>query len=141
MELEKLKKIVEDKFEINLKNTNRKRELVYAKKVYCKIAYDLDIKNTFEKIGEQLDLTHATVLRHYNTFSEVYDIHKLAHDQIITEHNLNLKKIYKTENKLIDEIINRVESLNNIQLRNLIDFRIKPFVSYQNKLLDYKNNS
>jgi len=129
MTIKKLKQIFEDKFDVNLKLTNRKRHLMYSKKVFVKLAYDINSKHSFQKIADEIDLTHATVLRHYNTVDEVYDKYKVAHDEIIKDYGFPSQLLfYQENNKVIDQIVSMLKTLEHHQLEDLKNNRIKPFI-------------
>mgnify|MGYP005993807127 CR=1 FL=1 len=49
---------------VEIKNKSRKRDIVYAKKIYCNLAREKGY--TFKAIGEFIGLNHATVVWHNN---------------------------------------------------------------------------
>ena len=118
MDLEQLKTIVESKLSQKMIGYGRNRDVMYCKKLFVKLAYDLDIKNTQAKIGDFLGVTHATVLRHYNTFFEVYDQHKEMHDIIIEEYNLPIIKLNVKKLKNINLLLQKLtdNDLTNIEV-------------------------
>lgn len=118
MTLEQLKTIVESKLSQKMIGYGRNRDVNYCRKLFIKLAYDLDIKNTQARIGDFLGVTHATVLRHYNTFNEVYDQHKEMHDQIIEEYNLPIMKLNTLKLKNINLYLQKLtdDELTDIEL-------------------------
>lgn len=60
---------MEDFYGFDLSEKTRRRENVYAKKVFSKIARDLH--HTWQNIGDAVDCNHATMLHHYNSFHVV----------------------------------------------------------------------
>jgi hypothetical protein len=108
LRLERLKSLVEDIYGFNLSGGGRKREYVYAKKVYAKIA--MDQGHTSASIGRSLNYNHATVLFYYKTFHsvkpsdiEIYEriieIYEKVSD--IKDENLSIKVKAKNGSKLI----------------------------------------
>lgn len=62
LELEKIYNKVKEVTGIDIKTRNRKRQVIYAKKIYCAIARQKG--HTFQSIGDYIGADHATVLWH-----------------------------------------------------------------------------
>jgi hypothetical protein len=92
-ELQRLKTLVEELYGFEISKGGRKREFVYAKKVYSKIARDRG--HTFSSISRSLNHTHATILFYYKTFHSIMDLDVDIYKQII--------KIYKEIPEMKDE--------------------------------------
>jgi predicted transcriptional regulator len=50
-------------------NKSRKRPVIDAKKVYCKIMRDFG--NTYEKIGNEIGIDHSTVVHHCKDYDYI----------------------------------------------------------------------
>ena len=72
MNLETIKKIVENVTNIDITKESRKREIVEARCIYYKIS-KLYTKSSLDKIGELLNKNHATVLHGIKKFDMIYD--------------------------------------------------------------------
>lgn len=68
-ELRMILNLIEDFYGFSLKKSGRRQDLIYARKVYVKIARDRN--HTFQSIGDVLEMNHATILHHYNSFNVV----------------------------------------------------------------------
>jgi hypothetical protein len=93
LELQRLKTLVEEFYGFEISKGGRKREYVYAKKVYSKIARDHG--HTFNSISESLGHTHATILFYYKTFHSIKDFDLNIYGEII--------KVYKEVPELKDK--------------------------------------
>ena len=65
--LKEIRSIVEQEFNLNLKNKTRKQEYVFARAVYYKLCKEIT-KNSYDDIGKTLDKDHATVLHGVRMF-------------------------------------------------------------------------
>ena len=141
MKLETLKKIVNEKAGVNIDSKRRNRHIMYSKKIFIKLAYDISVKNTFQKIADELGLTHATCIKHYNTVDEVYDKYKILHNEIIKENKFNVSLFEVNENtqeikveqsniknKAIRNDFNALYELNDSDVSEFIETRLKPFI-------------
>ena len=61
-----IKSIVEHYFSVNLNTRRRKRHIVDAKKIYCKLCTDLT-GESLTKIARTINKHHATILHHSKT--------------------------------------------------------------------------
>ena len=133
MKIEDLDKLIKKEYNVNLKNKKRNHEHIFVKKLFCKLCYDSSRKNTHQRIGDYLGLTHASVLNNYNTFHVLPEKYKIHHDEIIDTFNLKISKIYKSDSPIISEIIDLIRNLDDVKLTELKDFRIKPFIKLNSK--------
>lgn len=81
-----IKSIVENYFEINLKKKSRKRYLIDARKIYCKLCRDYT-SESLAGIGRQIGKDHATVLHHFKTANDL-----VLNDRMFEQKYLTLKK-------------------------------------------------
>lgn len=127
-----LKNIVNDRFQVDISTKSRKRSIVYPKKVYCYLAYNLDYPLMI--CAEEINLQHDNLIFHKNTIGTVYDFYKTECNNIILWFNLkssilkldNTNKLKKKEE--VSYIINMLHQLNNNQLKTLRETRIEPFI-------------
>ena len=69
IEIEKIKELVESFYKLDLTNKTRKREYVYARKVFYKIC--IDNGYTFASVGESIGFDHCSALHNYKSFHVV----------------------------------------------------------------------
>lgn len=86
-ELIELKGTVNRYFKCDITSKSQKRHIVYARKVYCKLAKELYPNFSYGQIGLIVNRDHATVYVSIQTFHTVYDYHKEGYENL-----LNLKK-------------------------------------------------
>jgi hypothetical protein len=94
-------------------NKSRKRPVVEAKQLYCKLMRDAG--HTYESIGEAIGMHHATVLHHYNNYEYIKkfspDLRALETNVINDLSNKNDSVIvgkinyFKDEVKKLEEIL------------------------------------
>ena len=72
--LAEIKKFLNDAYGFNIANSKRKREYVYARKVFCRLGRDYHY--TFSSIAEEINTTHCSALYHSNSFDviDVFDM-------------------------------------------------------------------
>lgn len=133
---ERLKEIIQLETDTNIDVRTRKREVVEARSLFCSILKQLKPNKTLNKIGEELNLDHATV------------IHSLKMYNVYEKSNPELKKI---RNKVLSNFI-QVNVLEETQEENeLYNLRfevlkltkelkeIKETPQYENKTIDKLN--
>ena len=156
MTLQDIRKIVEESCEVNLSKRSRKREYVYARWIFYRIAKDNTTK-ILSQIGREINKCHATViygLREFNkvveTDSKLKELYYVCLFVINNKKELNtpvsveeyLKRKIKHYKLEIQQKDNIIINVNNNDLRELlkldketIDFfcetRLKPFLKMQ----------
>ena len=85
-ELSRIKDLVEAMYGFSLFKGSRKRKVIYARKVYVKLAKDHN--HTYESIGNTIGYSHALIMHHYNSFNVVLDV-----DMVIYNRFLNVYKV------------------------------------------------
>ena len=134
MRLEELKMFLDACYGFDISRKTRKREIVYAKKVFCQIATKYG-GFTLENIGKEIKLQHDNVLYHRNTFVAVAPIDLHHYNAAITYFNIPIPHITSI-NELIygiemSSIIKELTMLNVKDLRLFNKNHIQPF---KNKL-------
>lgn len=71
IDLYRLRELVEGFYGFDISNMGRSQDLVYAKKVFSKLARDRN--HTYQAIGDSIRHNHATIVHHYNTFDVVLE--------------------------------------------------------------------
>lgn len=86
---------------LDVKNTSRKRDYVYARVVFVKIMRDEFIDCTFEHIAEFLDKTHSSLIYAYNQFTTIekyepkyYKMYKFLLIELEQEHLIIKNKVF-----------------------------------------------
>ena len=148
MKLEELINIIDRKLESDIRAKNRKRHNIYAKKLYCKLAYDcvketeiseygIEIKTRYryQDIADTLGVNHDLIYFHRKTFDAVNDRYKNAYNEIIEEHDLDIRKLgtKKTYAPVLTEaqktLLNDLKQLSNSDILEFRETRLKPYLN------------
>ena len=86
IELYKLRELVEGFYEFDISQGGRQQDLIYARKVYCKLARDN--RHTFQSIGDSIGMNHATILYHYNSFETVLPYDMEVYEKCLKVYNM-----------------------------------------------------
>jgi len=141
IDLEKLKEIVENKFSVNLTERNRKRHIVYSKRVYLKLARSFK-KHSLSVIGKTINLSHSSVCHHLKEFEMIEDLHKIGYNEIIKEYGFNAEllhikqqvKFLKKKDNTFDlpaYIVEHLKDYSEEQLLEVYATRLKPYKKMQ----------
>jgi len=103
MKLEKILEIVEKETKTILSSKNRRRETVYARAIYYKLAR-LNTRNSLAKIASLVERDHATVLHGIKVFDEQISVYEDAREYL--EIYKKLVIYIKKENGVKDKEIN-----------------------------------
>ena len=130
MELNKLIRVINNKYKVDIIETTRAREVVYARKVYCYIARKLRYK--LHEIGRHINLKHDNVHYHLKTLDRIYNHDAIKCNEIIDEHNLDITNL-KVEKEEVtryeyEGILGDLKALDDDLLNELIETRVKPFI-------------
>lgn len=106
-EVEKLKKIVNEIFSVDIESKSRKRDLVDARKIYAKILREQGYG--YEKIAKTINKDHATII-HYLKYID----HILSYDKDLMDKymacELSFGRIKKYElNDMLNDFIKHIE--------------------------------
>jgi len=139
LSLDYLKKLVEEKTGVKLGARTRKREVVFARRMYYKLMKEFYKKMSLDSIGKTLPLkqNHATVLHQINQFEIDYAQDKVFRNKYnsirnefyglagepeidLEEENMRLKLEVSDLKKEIEKLNNDLKEAisNNIQPRN-----------------------
>jgi hypothetical protein len=145
MTIQELKEKFDSIYGFDLADRSRKREMVEARRIYCKIGYSLGY--TLRQIGETIDRKHCNVIHLLDTVYQVTETHKAIHDDLVKEfgfitNKFNVRKLkelqLKASVKTNKEILELIEEINNTiikwdtnSLNNFLETRVKPY----NKLI------
>ncbi len=145
MTLDQLIEELHSYYKFNIKTKSRKREVVYAKKVFCKLGYEMGY--TYDKVASVLNSNHDLALYHANSINNIEDRDKKIFDKIIDDFNLLIPK-FDTEKKrriikgikenlekqkinrskdLIAEINQIIMNWDREEIQEFIDTRLKIF--------------
>lgn len=102
MELKQIRELVELELNTDLINTSRKREIVYARNLYFKLAKDYT-NFPYSEIGNEIGKNHATVIHGYKTCTEVM----LKFDAKFIESHRKLTRIL---NRITNDPLKYIES-------------------------------
>jgi len=151
MTLEQLKQEIEKRYGFEISGQTRKRKVVYARKVFCKLGRIM--KYTFQDIGDTIGVNHCSALYHNNTFYSVEDSDNKIYNSILEDYfeieeddnvvileNKELEykaKIKELERKisvleakptsLSEDIIKKVDSWNFETKIEFVETRLSPF--------------
>lgn len=84
MTLEQLKQEIEKRYGFEISGQTRKRKVVYARKVFCKLGRIM--KYTFQDIGDTIGVNHCSALYHNNTFYSVEDSDNKIYNSILEDY-------------------------------------------------------
>lgn len=141
-ESEELKKIVNDVFFTDLSESNRKRQVVDARRVYSKILRDRGY--TFESIGKTLKLNHATILHYTKSIDNIitYDVDFREKYIYCKSDFLKDKDILRPKKKDMDVYMSAIRLKNELDecmlkkkelLSNFVDY-IEDYEKINNRL-------
>ena len=146
MTIQELKQHLENIYGFDLSVRSRKRELVDARRIFCKLGYALGYN--LREIGEQIDRKHCNVIHLLDTADLVTNIHKKIHDRIVTEWGVpskmyfidKLQKINKKLTndrdeqtmKLIEQIQDTITKWDMNIINDFIQTRLKPYEIFIN---------
>lgn len=103
MKLETILEIVEKETETKLTTKNRKRETVYARAIYYKLAR-LNTRNSLARIASLVERDHATALHGLKVFDQQISVYEDAREYLEIYNKLVI--YIKKENSLKDREIN-----------------------------------
>lgn len=133
MSLDKIKKYLDEKAGMDISQKTRRRDVVYYKKVYCKICQLLGY--TLTETGKKVNLTHDNVIYHCKTCNFIYDRHRITFNELLHKYGLGEEFIMEVKkskslkyNKKLDYVKTLLMDLDDINLDFFIDYRLKPFL-------------
>lgn len=103
MKLEKILEIVEKETKTKLTSKNRRREVVYARAIYYKLAR-LNTRNSLAKIASLVERDHATALHGLKVFDQQISVYEDAREYLEIYNKLHI--YIKKENGVRDKEIN-----------------------------------
>ena len=142
-----LENSIEIYFDVNLLDASRKQNVVYAKRLFCKIARDVS-KYTFHELAKFLKCHHATIIHHYYNFDAVFDRHKDFYNRFMKTNDIDLKVEVKSKKNnfkyvlkedegfllepekkdVINKIAYKLNDLELNQINNFIETRLNPYL-------------
>lgn len=131
MEIDKIRKLVELKLEMNLSTPSRKRELVYGRAIYFKLCKDLT-RTSLEQVGKSVNRDHASVIHGLKLFDDI----------ICRGYEPFLNRVYKSiKRKLSGEMAKRSEILTMEldEIRTLIASIQERMVDVESELEELNN--
>ena len=90
MTLEQLIDEIHSYYQFDIRTKSRKREIVYAKKVFCKLGYEIGY--TYDRVAAMLNANHDLALYHANSINDVEDRDKKIFDKIVDDFDLLIPK-------------------------------------------------
>lgn len=130
MELKELIQVINNKYKVDILETTRAREVVYARKVYCYIARQLRYK--LQEIGRHINIKHDVVIYHIKTINRIYNHDAIKCNEIIDEHKLHITNLKAKKENITrheyESILGDLKQLNDTLLNELIETRVKPFI-------------
>lgn len=126
--------IVNKEFNLDVSIKTRKREVVYAKKVYIKLARECTLES-LEQIGKNIDLKHDNICYHLRKIDCIFEDYKIKCNEIIKKYQLEAqpfkfseeKKREIAENYILTHF-NELSTLSDSELKEFKETRLKPFL-------------
>tara|TARA_R110002020_G_C15858281_1_gene736865 strand:- start:16 stop:435 length:420 start_codon:yes stop_codon:yes gene_type:complete len=132
--LSKIKEIVCNKYNIDpsrLFMKGRKRDVVIARQAFAYLAYSINNKLGYNKLGEYMNLNHATVIhasKQVQGFIEFDKFYRAEISELYEEclkHSIEKIKIEEFNIKLVGGLVNKLLNCkNNIQLKEILQIYI-----------------
>lgn len=142
MELKELIRVINNKYKVDILETTRAREVVYARKVYCYIARQLRYK--LHEIGRHINLKHDNVHYHLKTINRIYNHDAVKCNEIIDEHNLDITNLKAKKENITryeyESVLGDLKQLDDTLLKELIETRVKPFIRLTKSRKQHKVN-
>lgn len=101
MKIEEILRLVELDVHSNLNTKSRKRELVYARAIYFKLARHFTLQS-YDSIGKLVGRDHATVLHGIKIL-----------DNVIAEYEIEYLKVYTDLKKIIGKVVGNKDKYLN----------------------------
>lgn len=142
MKIDKLIQNINNYFNVDVCSKSRKRNVVYARKVYCYLGYNLRRKNgariyTYEQLAKPLHVKHDLVLYHAKSIDVVNDEFKEYINTFISKNNLrselsfeNIQETNTIPEKLKDInpiVYDMFKELNDLSDTELLEFKTTRF--------------
>ena len=119
MTLEQLIDEIHKYYQFDIRTKSRKREIVYAKKVFCKLGYEIGY--TYDKVAAVLNANHDLALYHANSINDVEDRDKKIFDKIIDDFDLLVRKFnVRKKQRIIKGIEDNLEKQKIERSKDLI---------------------
>ena len=128
--LEMLVNLIEKETGVNIRNKDRRREVTYARSLYCKLAREIvesGERYSYSKIGRGINRDHATVMHNINVifpfaikerkYEYLYKCVQILIDEDFNEVDLEERK--NSIKDLLDAIIVRDEKIFELKRENL----------------------
>ena len=148
MKLEELINIIDNKLHSDIKSKSRKRNNVYARKLYCTLAYEcikkvvkseqgveIKVRYTYQDIADTLNVNHDLIYYHKSTFDTVNEKYKNVYNVIIDEYDLEVKKLSTKSNYVPQltvtqkNLLNDLTALSDSDILEFRETRLKPYLS------------
>ena len=126
-EIEKLKKIVNEIFSVDIESKSRNRDIVDARKIYAKILREQGYG--YEKIAKTINKDHATII-HYLKYID----HILSYDKDLMDKYIACEEAYGRINKyelndMLNYFIKHIEFFEKQNGKSLVVSGIKNYIT------------
>lgn len=129
MTSEQLKMFLDMAYGFDIGARNRKRAMVYAKKVHCKLCVDYGIGLT--EAGAPINLAHDNVIYHNKTFDVVRPLDLHNYNAAIDYFNIPLRKIVSmdelTPKPELTELMRKLNCLSRKDFKYFMENKVTPF--------------
>jgi len=145
MSLEELKFVLNQMYEFDISRKTRKREVVYAKKVFIQLAkrYGWQWKDIVPILG----ISHDNCIFHFNSFGCIRPMDLHHFNSCIDYFNIPLKKIPSVDsidgNPRLEKVIDKVNSLSRKDLKYFDENVLNSFLkklSFEKLVMESKSN-
>lgn len=126
-EVEKLKKIVNEVFSVDLESKNRKRDVVDARKVYAKILREAGYR--YEKIAKSINKDHSTIIHYVENIENILSYDKDLMDKYMAC-ELSFGRIKKYElNDMLNDFNKHIDFFERHNGKSLVTFKMRSVIT------------
>lgn len=101
MKIEEILRLVELDLHTNLNTKSRKRELVYARSIYFKLARHFTLRS-YDSIGKLVSRDHASVLHGIKVFDNVIAEYEMEYLKVFTDLKRTIGKVVGNKDKYLN---------------------------------------
>jgi len=137
MKLQELKDLLDELYGFDISADTRKREYAYARKVFCKIAYDYGYR--WKDIKVVIGISHDLCIYHHGTFNAINPIDLHNYNTAIKYFELPMEQIPSMSWYINGEMVQGIiEKLKKFSIKDLKYFEINRIDKFLKAVQDEK---